>query len=229
MSLTTLNRRSLLAALASLPLLKVSAKANNDNAYVLVADDGTPLQNFRIPAELDPATSPGIVWKNRSKADVVLYEFFDYNCGFCRLAAGLLDKEIRASDAVRFGLINNPILSLGSVQAAKVQQAILRLYGPETAYKFHLALFSDHGLKDGVSALAVAKTMTLDKTKIEQTADSPTVSGVIRRQAKLAENLAMNITPSFIIAGTGLMGWPGIKSLKVIINSARRCDHPMCG
>ena len=219
----------MLAVLASSPFPAVSAIANDENAYVLIADDGKQLQNFRIPAELDPATSPGIIWKNGAKADIVLYEFFDYNCGFCRLAAGLIDKEIHQSDAVRFGLINNPILSLGSVQAAKVQQAVLRLYGPETAYKFHLALLTKHGQKDGISALAIAKMMVLDTTKIEQTAYSPTVSGVIRRQAKLAENLAMNITPSFIIAGTGVMGWPGIESFKAIISSARRCDHPMCG
>ena len=154
----------MLAVLASSPFPAVSAIANDENAYVLIADDGKQLQNFRIPAELDPATSPGIIWKSGT-----------------------------------------------------------------TAYKFHLALLTKHGQKDGISALAIAKMMVLDTTKIEQTADSPTVSGVIRRQAKLAENLAMNITPSFIIAGTGVMGWPGIESFKAIISSARRCDHPMCG
>ena len=90
----------MLAVLASSPFPAASAIANDENAYVLIADDGKQLQNFRIPAELDPATSPGIIWKNGAKADVVLYEFFDYNCGFCRLAASLIDKEIRQSDAV---------------------------------------------------------------------------------------------------------------------------------
>ena len=59
------------------------------------ATTARPIRNFRIPAELDPATLPGIVWSGARAGDVVLYEFFDYNCGFCRKAARDLDETRR--------------------------------------------------------------------------------------------------------------------------------------
>ena len=187
------------------------------------------IRNFRIPAELDPATLPGIVWSGARAGDVVLYEFFDYNCGFCRKAAQDLDEILRDDKNLRLGLINNAILSIGSVQAAKVQQAVLRLHGPRVAGEFHARMFGRRGQGDGASALAVVRDMGLDPKKIEESGDSPAVTAVLTRQAKLAASLGMEMTPSFAIAGVGLLGWPGKASLRGIIANARKCDHPVCG
>jgi hypothetical protein len=38
----------------------------------------------------------------------------------------------------------------------------------------------------------------------------------------------MAMTPSFVLAGTGIMGWPGKQSLQDMIAAARKCDHPAC-
>jgi protein-disulfide isomerase len=215
------TRRQALSLIGALPLIAGAARGQEEQEYSLRGDDGVAIRNFRIPAELDPATLPGIVWSGARAGDVVLYEFFDYNCGFCRKAAQDLDEILRDDKNLRLGLINNAILSIGSVQAAKVQQAVLRLHGPRVAGEFHARMFGRRGQGDGASAL--------DPKKIEESGDSPAVTAVLTRQAKLAASLGMEMTPSFAIAGVGLLGWPGKASLRGIIANARKCDHPVCG
>jgi predicted DsbA family dithiol-disulfide isomerase len=89
-------------------------------------------------------------------------------------------------------------------------------------------MFAKHGQSNGASALSVAKDMGLDVRNVEETADSPVVADVLSRQAQLAANLGMSMTPSFVIAGIGILGWPGAKVLQSIIANARKCDHPPC-
>ncbi len=223
-----LTRRRFAGMLALAPVVARAAGADAGQAFELRADDGDPLTNFRIPAELDPAQLPGVVWVGPETADVSIYEFYDYNCGYCRLAARELDAALRADPALRLGLVNDPILSVGSVQCAKIQQAILRLAGPRVAYDFHLRLFTKPGRKDGPFALDLAREMGLDVPKIEESANAKSVTEVLSRQARLSSALGIETTPSFIVAGVGVLGWPGSRSLRAMIADARRCDRPLC-
>jgi protein-disulfide isomerase len=224
------TRRETFALFTAAALLGAPrARGQEAPEYPLHADDGGPLMNFRIPAELDPATLPGIVWAGAKSGDVVLYEWFDYNCGYCRKAAADLDAMLKRDPKLRLGLINNAILSIGSVQAAKVQQGLLRLNGPAAAYDFHLRMFQRHGQNDGVAALDVVADMGLDAKKVADSANAQSVTEAMTRQARLAQSLGMPMTPSFAITGVGILGWPGAKSMQAIIASARKCDHPACG
>lgn len=223
-----ITRRGAFLVLGVLPLIATSARADADPNYAVRAEDGALPETFRIPSDLYPSSLPGVVWKGATSADVELYEFFDYNCAYCRKAAREIDEVIAANPDVKLGLVNSPILSVGSVQAAKVQQAIFRLYGPSVAYAFHQRMFAKRGQSNGVSALAIAREMALDPAKVEESADSAVVAGVLRRQADLASGLDMSMTPSFVIAGFGFLGWPGKKALQTIISNARRCERPIC-
>lgn len=223
-----LTRRVVVGLLGMFPAIAAPVRAEVDPEYPVRAEDGAQVQNFRIPSELDPAHLPGVVWKGARTGDVLLYEFFDYNCAYCRRAARDIDEISTSDPELRLGLVNNPILSLGSVQAAKVQQAILRLYGPDAAYDFHNRMFVKRGLSDGVSALAIARQMGLDTVQVGESADSAIVAEVLSRQARHAASLGMSTTPSFIVAGVGLLGWPGKKALQSIVSNARRCDRPVC-
>jgi hypothetical protein len=224
-----LTRRRFAAILAFAPIAARAATGGEGQAFDLRADDGDPLTNFRIPAELDPAQLPGVIWAGPESADVSIYEFYDYNCSYCRVAARELDGILRADAGLRLGLVNDPILSLGSVQCAKIQQAVLRLAGPRVAYDFHLRLFTKPGRKDGPFALDLAREMGLDVAKVEESADAKSVSETLARQARLSSALGMATTPSFIVAGVGVLGWPGARSLRAMIADARRCDRPLCG
>lgn len=222
--LTRRQALSLAAALVAAP-----AQAREEQKYPLKADDGGDLSNYAVPVELDPGKLPGVVWKGPASAEVTLYEFFDYNCGYCRAAARDLDALLAADPKLRLGLVNDAILSVGSAQAAKVQQAVLRLHGPDLAYDYHMRMFARRGEATGASALAVVRAMGLDAAKIEASGDAKAIASVLIQQEKLAEALDVDVTPSFVVAGVAVLGWAGPKTLRRIVAEARKCGAPLCG
>ncbi|KMO27624.1 DSBA oxidoreductase, partial [Methylobacterium tarhaniae] len=88
----SLSRRTLLAAsLATLPALaanRVLAQAEGQWRAV-TGDNGQPIPNTRLPGELasEIGRLRGVTWIGPREASVTLYEFFDYNCPWCRAAA----------------------------------------------------------------------------------------------------------------------------------------------
>ena len=204
------------------------AWASVDENLPIEGDDGKPLQTFPTPLGSDPSVLPGILWKGEKSADVILYEFFDYNCSFCRRAALDLDAILRRDPKIRIGLINNPILSIDSVQVAKVEQAVLRLYGADVAYDFHMRILGKRGRSDGLSALERVESMGLDAREVEKAADSSDISEQLSVQSRFASKLDLVMTPSFIVSGVVILGWPGKKSFQAIIANARRCNRPVC-
>jgi protein-disulfide isomerase len=227
-----IHRRNIVQAglglLASSPLAAFQAAAQDSRAFDLFGDDGKRVANYRLPSELSLTGLPGIVWTGSASPDVILIEFSDYNCPYCRTAASDLDALITKDSNFRLGLVNNAIIGLGSVQSAKVQQGVLKLYGPKRAYDFHKAMFAHRGANDGPVALEIAQSLGLDKAVIETAADGDDVSSVLKRQVKLASGLGFYATPSFMLNGVGILGYPGRESTSRMIAAVRKCDKLAC-
>jgi len=223
-----LKQLTAFAGVSALQGAHPAAIAQSQNFVALTGDDGKPIVNYRVPVELSVEGLPGIVWAGSATPDVILVEFFDYNCGFCHRAAGELDAILKSDKNVRLGLVNNAIIGLPSILAAKVQQGVLKLNGPQKAYEFHKAMFAHRGAKDGLVALDIAKKLKLDAAAIEDAADGDDVRSVLSKQTKLAGNLGFAATPSFLIKNVGLLGYPGEKSLRKMIAALRSCDKLAC-
>ncbi len=227
----TYRRRTILhgsLALLTVPWFRRAALAQAGSLFPFTSDDGRQVYNYRLPSGLSTEGLPGVIWAGAASPDVILVEYFDYNCPFCRKAAGDLDRLMTRSPGLRLGLVNNPILGLGSMQAAKVQQAVLRSAGPARAYAFHQAIYARRGAIDGPLALEVVAEMGLDAKAIEAAADLPQVGGVIRRQAQLAQALGFEATPSFSLGNIGILGYPGPDALARAVGSVRACDKLGC-
>ena len=167
--MTMTRRRVLIAATAAMGTgLGRAARAQSaDGWYSLEGDDGRPIANMRLPVELTMELEelPGVIWTGaRSRAQEVV-ELYDYNCPYCRKAAADLPALLEDTPGLRLGLLNNPILSPQSAQAAKVEIAVLKLRGPAAAYAFHRALFARRGVIDGPKALDAAQAMGLDRSQ----------------------------------------------------------------
>lgn len=226
-----IDRRNFLqtgSGLLASSLAAVPAAAQDSRAYDLIGDDGKRVANYRLPSELSLTGLPGIIWTGSAAPDLVLAEFFDYNCPYCRKAAADLDAIVAKDGSFRLGLVNNAIIGIGSVQSAKVQQAVLKLYGPKRAYDFHNAMFAHRGANDGPLALELAQSLGLDRDTIEAAADGDDVSSVLKRQVKLASELGFYATPSFMLNGVGILGYPGPQSTGRMIAAVRKCDRLAC-
>lgn len=204
------------------------ALAQDDNWLDLKTDSGDAVTNFKLPSEISAEGLRGILWTGSETADVILLEFFDYNCPYCKRAVGDLDVILKTDTNFKLGLINNSVLGIASAQAAKVQQAVLKLFGPKRAYDFHVRLFAHRGVNDGAAAMQVVKDMGLDEARIWGTADAPDIQMVLGQQMRLASELGFVATPSFMLDGIGILGYPGPNSVAKMIWSVRSCDKPAC-
>jgi len=222
-----ITRRSALA-FAGAWLATGAAAEQEPHAFPLRADDGSPVVNSKIPAGLDPTKMPGIVWKGPEDAKVSLIEYFDYNCGYCREAVSDLDALVSSEPTMRLGLVDYAVLSPDSAEAAKVHQAVLALAGPGAAYDFHTRLFKRRGHANGAAALAVARELGLDTAKVQETANSPTVTEALVKQARLAQQLRLEATPSFVVDGAAILGWPGPRSIKRVVAEVKKCGTVAC-
>jgi protein-disulfide isomerase len=218
-----------ISALAAVNVVAGRAAADDAHQFPLKGDDGSSLPNYRLPSQLGTDDLGSVLWAGSSSPDAVLVEFFDYNCPFCWRAVKDIDALVERDGDFRLGLVNNAIISAGSVQAAKVMLAILKLSGPKTAYRFHLKLLGSHGPVDGQAALKLAGDMGLDRKLIESTGDASAVGDALRQQIELAASLGFIATPSFMIAGVGILGYPGPKAMSRIVTSARKCEKVVCG
>ena len=235
METTTIARRGLLAsglgAAAATILRAGPARSQAANQWFAVTgDDGHPVPNMRVPVELsdDIEELPGAIWGGNPSAAVTLVEFYDLNCPWCRGAAKSLDELMRQDKDIRVGLVNNPILSPASAQAAKVQLAVLKTKGAAAAHGLMERLFAAPGRIDGPRALDAAVAMGLDRAETERLADGDETRGTLGRQMRLAASLGLVATPSYVVGGAAVLGWPGANSLARIVANARLCGTISC-
>ncbi|MCI4680918.1 thioredoxin domain-containing protein [Rhodoblastus acidophilus] len=198
-----MDRRLFLAGLALLPA---------GQALAVTADE---LPLAPLPAGADPNAVPGLSWYGTGPSAI---EVFDYNCPYCRKAFHSLDALV-TKKKLRLGLMDSPMLSPGSVQAAKLRQAVLIVYGPDKAFAFHRRLYATKGRIDGDVAVAAAQAMGLDVHKLADVANSQEVRDRIIAQMHFLDRIGVATTPSFIIKGRLLSGWPGVDGFALALKA----------
>src|SRR6202050_965982 len=111
--------------------------------------------------------SPRGVSLGNKDGDVTFVEFFDYNCGYCRRAMSDMLDLMKSDPKLKVVLKEFPVLSEGSVEAAKVAVAV-RMQDPGGAkyLDFHQKLLGGRGAADKARALAAAKDAGLDMARI---------------------------------------------------------------
>jgi protein-disulfide isomerase len=169
----------------------------------------------------------GVVLGNRD-GDVTFVEFFDYNCGYCKRAMADMLDLLKTDQKLKVVLKEFPVLSEGSVEAARVAVAVrMQDAGGKKYLDFHQKLLGGRGPADKARALAAAKDAGLDMTRIEKDMASPEVKATIEENFKLAEAMGMNGTPSYVIGKQVVVGAVGLEGLKEKIGIAR-CGKAAC-
>ena len=169
----------------------------------------------------------GVVLGNKD-GDVTFVEFFDYNCGYCKRAMTDMLDLLKNDPKLKVVLKEFPVLSEGSVEAAKVAVAV-RMQDPtgKKYLDFHQKLLGGRGPADKARALAAAKDAGLDVARIEKDLASPEVKSTIEENFKLAEDMGLNGTPSYVIGKQIVVGAVGLDGLKEKIGMAR-CGKATC-
>jgi protein-disulfide isomerase len=178
--------------------------------------------------ELKPAifnSENGIVLGNPN-GDVTLVEMFDYNCGYCRQALPDLAALLDTDKNLKVILKEFPILSQGSVDAARIAAQVAD--ADVDYWAFHQALFTSRGQVDKAVALKAAADLGLNPITLEMGMKAPRVDKVIEESYRIADRLKITGTPTFIIGDEIIPGAIGLEALQQRIANMRACGATVC-
>jgi protein-disulfide isomerase len=204
-------------------LEEVSAELNKRQAVAEVAKQASAVKKHSDALFNSPR---GVVVGNR-EGDVNFVEFFDYNCGYCKRAMTDMLDLMKADPKVRVVLKEFPVLGQGSIEAAQVGVAV-RMQDPsgKKYLDFHQKLLNSRGQIDKAKAVAAARESGLDMAKLEKDMASPEVKATLEENFRMAEDIGLNGTPSYVIGQQVVVGAVGLEQLKEKIAGARRTAKP---
>ena len=150
---------------------------------------------------------------------IVLVEFFDYRCGYCRRVKPTLETLLAENGDLRLAFKEFPILGPESMLAARAALASRAqgLYEP-----FHWALMGTDGPFDLDHILGVARSVGLDDERLARDMEDPAIDALIDRNAVLANILGIRGTPAFVVGDRMIRGALPIAQFRTAIADARQ-------
>jgi len=196
--------------------------------YPLRGDDGQLLPNHRVRLLGPIDRVPGVVVVGNPAGKKTLVEFYDLNCPYCRLAAGDLGDMVEHDQAIKLALVPFPVLGAASIGASRVELAVAKLGTPQQFYAFHRRIYAQRGRIDGPRALDVASSLGFDADALTKLGNADETTRTMKDLVALGNALGLMATPSFIIGGVAILGYPGRRELQALIDAAAACGKVVC-
>lgn len=192
----------------------------------LEAEDRVRSQVALASMQEELYSDPDHVVVGNPEGDVTLVELFDYNCTYCRQTVADLIQLLGEDPNLRLILKEFPILSEGSVEAARV--GVLVGQNAVDYFEFYTRLFSSRGAVDGRTALSTAGALGLNPIDLEFRMNEPWVGAALERAYGLARALNISGTPTFILGDEIVRGAVGVEVLREKIANMRACGSTVC-
>ena len=205
-----LSRRTLLTGLA---FSSLAARASAQQAP----------EAQRAPVELveDTLDLPSGVRLGHPNGDVIMVEYFDYNCPWCKRSAADLPALLEAEPDLTYVLVNFAVLGKPSVEATRAALGFLQVQGRENYLPLHLALFRLRGAVTGERAITEAERLGGERTKLIEAADSARTTQWMKDAFTLGNSLGFVATPSYLIGTDGYVGGMNLAQKREAIAKAR--------
>jgi protein-disulfide isomerase len=189
--------------LADPQILVDTADALRDRQYAPV------LAENRVALETPFASS----WKGAKNPEVVLVEFYDYACPYCKASNPHVDRLVKENDDLRVVYRELPILGPDSVSAARLSLAASKA---GRFNRFHDALYAA-GRPAPQTNAAAAQAAGIPA----EPPNDPAIEAELRRNFQLAGQLGATGTPVFVVGDRVLNGAVGYDALKKAVEDAR--------
>ena len=151
-------------------------------------------------------------WAGAREPDVVLVEFFDYACGYCRASNPHVDRLLREDPKLRVVWREFPVLGPDSEAAAVASLAAARAgrYRP-----FFDTLFAS-GRPTAPAVAAARQAVGLGEAPLDAEA-----RGELQKNFDLARAIGAQGTPTFVVGDQVLQGAVGYEALRDAVAEAR--------
>lgn len=174
------------------------------------------VKNYKDKLFNDPNTPVG----GNPKGDVSIVEFFDFQCGYCKMSEEAIEKLLKEDGKVKFYYKDFPILGPVSVIASK---AAIASVAQGKYVPFHDALMNKKGHFDNEDAvMAVAKEIGLDVEKLKKDMADPKTEKIINDNLALGNQVGVRGTPMFIIGEKIVPGAMQYDQMKDAVAEARK-------
>lgn len=180
-----------------------ASEALRDEQYAPV------LAQYRAEIETPFGTS----WKGASKPDVVLVEFYDYACQYCKASIPDIERLLKEDSGLRVVYRELPILGPDSVTAARLSLAASK---SGRFVQFHDTLWEAG--RPSPETIAIASEAA---GIAPQPTDSPEIEAELKKNFQLAGALGATGTPMFIVGDRVLNSAVGYDVLKKAVADAR--------
>lgn len=149
--------------------------------------------------------------------DITIYEFSDYNCGYCKRAFGDVMDILETDGNIRLVIKEYPILAESSVDAAR-----LALHAAEAGQfeNVHQKLMQWRGSITNAMLEDLATTHGITSFSINNRNSDP-VMALVNRNYDLGQQLKIDGTPAFIIGGDIYPGAIGKDAITKAVEKAR--------
>ena len=175
--------------------------------------------------EINTAGRP--FWGNK-EAKIVIAEFSDFQCPFCRRAAFTLKPHLKEfRDKVRLVFMNypldsscNPVIQVAmhpvSCMAAKAGFCASK---QNKFWEYHDEVFENQKRLSRSTLLELAKTVGLDVSSFEQCLISDEAAAYVKEDLTQGNSLEIHGTPTVYINGRAFPDWPSAKRLRMVIEA----------
>jgi protein-disulfide isomerase len=175
---------------------------------------------YDIPTEGFPSLGP-------EDAEIVIVEFSDYQCPFCKRWHDQVYQQLLAAYPGQIRLVFRN-LPLTSIHPDAMSAAVASLCAEEQGsfWQFHDKLFSDaYGL--GRSAYTrYASDLDLDTASFEACLDSGKFDDFIQADMDFSLNLGVRSTPTFFVNGLAVVGAQPLDVFKQVIDQELAGEIP---
>jgi len=193
-------------------VIREAAQKLQENEQLAAAKASTDaIKKYRSELERDPRD---VVLNPNGKVTVV--EFFDYRCGYCKLAAPEVVKLVEQNPDIRFVFKQFPIFGEVSDTAAKIA---LTPAGKAKALDLYKSWMTEKALDDAT----LDRDLTLagvDPAQIRKAAADPAIARQILDTRALATALKIEGTPAFVVGDTLIPG-ADLAALRTAIKIAK--------
>lgn len=179
--------------------------------------------DFELVAQnADALFNDGYSWVGGNPdGDIVLVEFLDYRCGYCRRAHSEVLELLESDGNIKWIVKELPILGDASVLASRFAVAVKQVSGDDSYAAVGDALMSFKGDITLPALRRLGNTFGLDMPAIEARMDSEEVTAEIMATRALADALRISGTPTFVMQDELLRGYLPLDQMRAIVEEKR--------
>lgn len=159
-------------------------------------------------------------WAGAEDGDVVLVEFFDFNCPFCRQSNVDVERLLKEDPKLKIVYRDFPVLGPDSEKFARASLAAA-MQGQPNYMRFYRQVFSGQGALSQERLIAAVRAAKVNEGKLAVAMDSGAVKEEIDRNLQSGRALGLTGTPSYIVGNRILSGAVGYEALRKAIEETR--------